>query len=1540
MLDSIWALRNLSGEQRSKQHLLRTDILVYFYDPTWNLFWGSNAGALVFVQPGKAPLEIKAGQMVRLDGVVDPSGPLALAETRAQVLSEPGLPAPLEIKDRLTDTREFDGRVVTLDGVVDAQTEPDAVHLRLTLTRPGRGLTATILVDESAPIPQWQGARIQATGVLISSRSPDGSIQGIDLWIPGLEHVSVLGWPTSDPAALHLPKLRLTSQVNALAPARALEGYPVQLHGVVTWSDPARSEFYLADAVRGITVQLPASSALRPPTIANLVTVCGRSSYTKVAPCVIAETLDQHGQSALPTPVVATIDQALTGAYEAQRLECTGQLRNVRTDGPFTVLDLTTPAGNFTARLAATPTLNALQGTAVRVAGVCVASVDDHQIDAVELLVAAPENVRPLEDLKSDGPPVLRSVSEFYKLSASTTKERPRIQLDAHILFYDSAWNLLWAEESGEPFFLQPGYTPLPIKAGQRARIQGLVTPQGGLAIDDLSAVGLENVGFPPPKDTAGHFAEAARFNQKIVTAEGYVDSQVETDSSHLRLSLIVEGRSVSVTIQLEEGSPVPQLQGAIVRLQGLYVATRYPDGGIESIDLWVPQSGTVQICGWLGTDPRFAQPVVALERIPDLPADSLVKVRGVVRRIDAGHSFVLGASDTEISVQTPQSRGLRLGMQLEAIGYVGVGGLNHFLRDALWRPSETAASDQAAMPTEHRPKLRQAFQVLELPPDQARLGYPVELRGVVIWSAPGDRCFYLRDPSRSIAVRIPLGTGIIAPSVGSSLVVKGHSAIGSFAPEVTVDQLERHGTLALPDPRIVTLEQALTGTEESQRIELTGFLRNLREDTAGTVLDLTSSTGEFTARVPAGDYLREMFGSVVRVDGVCVARVNDRRQLLGVELLVASSDDVRLEETAPANPFDVPAKSIASLRAYGPPSTLGHLVRTSGVVLQHVPGRYLVIQDADEALQVLSRSPTPLQIGARVDVVGFPGREGGRINLREGLYRQTGSGPEPEPDEVRAADAASPERDGHLVRMVATLLDIERTATNSHLLLQDGRTTFGATLHGLAPGPSLGAPGSTLAVRGICRVQFDEYHQPRSFELELRSANDVVVLARPAWWTIDRALAAAGGLALCSLLVMLWVALLRRRVQQQTATIRTQLEQQTVLEKELQRASKLESLGVLAGGIAHDFNNLLTIILCNVSLAQTNTTVVAAVGECLRDAERGARRARSLTMQLLTFAKGGDPLRSALSLAEIVRESAGFVLRGSTVGCDFDFAHALWAADADRDQIGQVVHNLVLNATQAMPNGGRVHIALTNERLAAHTVDSLPAGRYVRLTVADTGSGIPAELLTKIFDPYFSTKKAGSGLGLATVYSIVRKHKGHIGVNSEPGKGSTFQVWLPAANETPAPALADEQQLPAPPSPRLKGRRILAMDDDEDIRHLLVATLRRFEFEVEAVRDGDEAVHLYAEERAAGRPFDLVIMDLTVPGGTGGLEAMEQLRKIDPSVYAIVCSGYSNAPVLANFRAYGFCAMVSKPYEVDELTGAVTRVLAERDAKSRESKG
>ncbi len=377
-------------------------------------------------------------------------------------------------------------------------------------------------------------------------------------------------------------------------------------------------------------------------------------------------------------------------------------------------------------------------------------------------------------------------------------------------------------------------------------------------------------------------------------------------------------------------------------------------------------------------------------------------------------------------------------------------------------------------------------------------------------------------------------------------------------------------------------------------------------------------------------------------------------------------------------------------------------------------------------------------------------------------------------------------------------------------------------------------------------------------------------------------------------------------------------------LEHELARASKLESVGLLAGGIAHDFNNILTAVIGNLALGLLDVPAETELGAALRDAERAALRARDLTQQLLTFARGGEPIRTAVRLPEIIAEVTRFALHGAKVNAEFDLAPDLWPADVDKAQISRVVQNLAINAVQAMPAGGTVRLAARNVRVRALEVPPLAPGAYVRIAVADTGVGIKPEHLERVFEPYFTTKQTGSGLGLATVYSIVRKHKGHIRVQSALGHGTTFEVYLPAAEEAAPAAEAD-----LPPARGGANGRVLFMDDEAPIRRLATALLRRLGSEVEVVADGQAAVERFAAARAAGRPFDVVIMDLTVPGGMGGLEALERLRAIDPAVRAIVSSGYSSDPVLANYRDYGFRGRVAKPYELAEFGRVLREVSA-----------
>jgi signal transduction histidine kinase/ligand-binding sensor domain-containing protein/CheY-like chemotaxis protein len=421
-------------------------------------------------------------------------------------------------------------------------------------------------------------------------------------------------------------------------------------------------------------------------------------------------------------------------------------------------------------------------------------------------------------------------------------------------------------------------------------------------------------------------------------------------------------------------------------------------------------------------------------------------------------------------------------------------------------------------------------------------------------------------------------------------------------------------------------------------------------------------------------------------------------------------------------------------------------------------------------------------------------------------------------------------------------------------------------------------------------------------------------------WWFY---IAMAFIIAAVVFLMYLWRTTgLRRLVVRQTEQIRHQMEKEAHLHAELERTARLESLGVLAGGIAHDFNNLLTVIIANVGLARMDQRVESAAGDVLSAAERGAKRAADLTQQLLTFAKGGDPVRRAVALPDVVREAADFARHGTQVRCDFEVPPGLPPANVDPAQISRVIHNLVLNATQAMPGGGVVQVRLGDVTLAAGEVATLRAGRYVKLTVTDTGCGIAPEHLSRIFEPYFTTKGKSSGLGLATVHSIVKKHDGHVAVTSTLGAGATFEVWLPAATE-PALATKPEQPKPAAGEPA----RVLFMDDEDVIRHAASMVLQRLGHETTTVNDGAEAIRAYQTALAEGRRYDVVILDLTVPGGMGGRLALEGLRQVDPEVRAIVSSGYSSDPVLANYRAYGFCAVVPKPYEIQDLARAIQAV-------------
>jgi two-component system cell cycle sensor histidine kinase/response regulator CckA len=417
----------------------------------------------------------------------------------------------------------------------------------------------------------------------------------------------------------------------------------------------------------------------------------------------------------------------------------------------------------------------------------------------------------------------------------------------------------------------------------------------------------------------------------------------------------------------------------------------------------------------------------------------------------------------------------------------------------------------------------------------------------------------------------------------------------------------------------------------------------------------------------------------------------------------------------------------------------------------------------------------------------------------------------------------------------------------------------------------------------------------------------------------------------------------------------------QNKMEEELIRAEKLESLGILAGGIAHDFNNLMIGILGNISLMKNFMVQQDEAYGIVKDIEKAALKTRNLTRQLLTFSKGGYPVKKIASVTEIIRESARFALSGSNVKCQLSIPDDILAVNVDEGQIGQAINNIILNAIHAMPGGGIIEIGFENITVAEDNImkctgcavsfvenrlycarqDSCPTlcrivsqeekgvslgeGEYVRISIKDHGIGIAKEYLPKIFDPYFTTKQDGSGLGLATAYSVVKRHGGHIDVESEIGVGTTFHIYLPATREKFTPGITQEK-IP------LRGKgNILVMDDREVVRDAAKRMLSSIGYDAVLARDGSEAIAMYKKALESGKPFDVAILDLTVPGGMGGKETVKKMLEIDPNARAIVSSGYSNDPVMSEFKKYGFVGLLEKPYRMQELRDTLLKVIETR---------
>jgi signal transduction histidine kinase/CheY-like chemotaxis protein/uncharacterized protein YdeI (BOF family) len=1124
----------------------------------------------------------------------------------------------------------------------------------------------------------------------------------------------------------------------------------------------------------------------------------------------------------------------------------------------------------------------------------------------------------------------ITDLTRIWGLSPEMKSVAHPFRIDGRVSFYDPPWRNSWIEKDGVGAYLELSTTPPALRAGQHVLIEGSLIPSKGLDAGAVTVKVLQEYEPVVPLDTKGRICEVGPFGARIVSVDAYVDGQQLVDFGHLRLALVVDDFPVIAWFKPEDPGKVPNLQGHFVRLIGLYSDRFDPTATDRTIEIWISRQSDLTVIGSLADYPGFDLAVTPINKVYTIPIAQVVHVRGRVQAQEVGSSIVLRDETGQVAVQSAQRQRFPFGAEVEAVGRVAVTESRWNLQAALYRrvPSGIPARAPSGSPA----VLENIAQIRKLTSAEAARGQRVNISGTVVWTKPGAGFFFLEDISGGIRVRYPQGK-METPRLVQYIEVEGVTFDAGFAPAVDLEHSRNLGAMSTPSAEPITFDQAVTGKEDGQWVEMRGFLKRTDSDGDERLIHVATPTGEFVAHLESPVNLAVTPGSLIRVRGVCETEVDGSRQITGLRLWVPFLHSITVDDDAPADSFDLPLRSIKNLGQLSSTRDLMR-VRVSGVVLHAVPGRLVYLQDDQAGLLLLSSETEPLAAGDSIEAVGILGREGVRTVLREAVYRRRSSGPSPAALRLNELSRFSPALDARLVTVRGTLIDMLRRPERTRLTLQAGTTLFESVLDHPSGKPPPGelALGAGLELTGIYRIDFDDSRQVRGFQLQLRSPADVAVVQSPRLWTVQRALAVAAILGACALLSIAWGTALRRRVRQQTGQIREQLERQARLEAEVERAARLESLGVLAGGIAHDFNNLLTVVIGNLSLALSDENLSKAIGGFLREIEQAAFRARDLTQQLLTFAKGGDPLRSTVALPELVRAAAESVLHGSNVRCDFEVLPGLWSADVDRDQITQAIQNVVINAMQAMPHGGVIRISLTNDEIAPGTKSALAGGRYIRVAIADSGTGIEAEILSRIFDPFFSTKKMGSGLGLATAYSIIKRHEGCIEVQSALGQGAKFTLWLPATDGAPKPpskppltpaSTAEAAHLPA--------ARVLVMDDEEGIRHVVSVLLERLGLEPTVVKDGAEAVREFSAAQAAGRPFGLLILDLTIRGGMGGRETIEALRKLDSQVPAIVSSGYSNDPVLANFGDYGFQAIVPKPYAVNQLTETIRQLLSQR---------
>ena len=614
-------------------------------------------------------------------------------------------------------------------------------------------------------------------------------------------------------------------------------------------------------------------------------------------------------------------------------------------------------------------------------------------------LVAQDQPSKPAET-QVDAAPLITNIQQYWDLTPEQKSRPVLLRLECDVTYTDAGWKMLFVQDAnGEGAYVPYGDNLFLFKAGQHIVATGTILPPNADISFEHATITQQGSSRLVPYSIAGKVTQFRQAIRRFVTCEGLVDHFRRLDPTHLYLTLSVEGETIFAWVQLEPNDQVPDLSDTNVRIEGVYNPKIGPDDKLSSLEVLIPGMKHLTIVNRLENDPRFQTPVVPIEYLPRLPGDRIAHIVGEVKTQEPGRYVRVRDDSGQIDVQTGQTMQCPLNAIIDAVGYPAIIGTEWRLRAGLFRLGNNQATVPAVQP--NRTTLRLAQQVLEMSAPEAMESLPVWLTGVVTWSHPDSPFFFIQDSSGGICVMRGKSTSAVF-GPGRNLEVHGVTAMGPFAPVVIASRFDKVSTLVLPQASLTSLESALTGAENANWVEMRGYLRQIRRRGPWNDLEVVASTGEFVAVLPASEYVSAMVGAVIRLHGVCSANANAQRKLAGITLYVPGAAYVQVEEPAPEKPFDLPARSLGSLGQFDSLLSSTHRLKVSGVVLQYSPGHLIHIADAGQTLLVLSREQTPLEPGARIDVVGFPGRQGGRILLREAIYQKTGRDPLPKPTRSR----------------------------------------------------------------------------------------------------------------------------------------------------------------------------------------------------------------------------------------------------------------------------------------------------------------------------------------------------------------------------------------------------------------------------------------------------------------------------------------------------------------------------------------------------------